>query len=156
MNKKTKVDQKAKRSKNSTGRAEKGVSPVSMRIDLFPYLSFALVLDVFCQRYKLSAAAVTSLLIIAYCRSVTLTLLCKLQYVGGNQTAYALVKNRVSVLLDKGMIVKDGYNYVLSEKCVTAMRDVLVSGERAKILQDIDKRIARSEAYRQRKAKSGV
>lgn len=142
--------------KSGKQRSEKDVKPASMRIDLLPYLVHGLVLDAFCQRYKLSAAAATSLLIIAYARSVSLTSLCKLQYVGGNATAYALVKNRVGVLIGKGMIVKEGYNYVLSEHCIAAMREVLVSGERAKILQDIDKRIARSEAYRKRKAKSSI
>lgn len=143
-------------SKNSVKRGENGVTSPSFRIDLISYLPVAIVLDVFCQRYRLTFAAAYSLLIIHYCGSVTLKLLANLQYVKGSATSYAGVKQRVAVLLGKGMIVKSGIEYSLSDKCIDAMRSVLVGGERAKILQDIDKRVARSEAYRQRKAKSGL
>lgn len=141
-----------KTSKKAVKRDEKGVFPRSLSLDLISYLPVAIVLDVFCQRHRLTFAAAYSLLIIHYCGSVTLKLLADLQYVKGSSTSYAGVKQRVSILIEKGMIVKSGVEYSLSSKCVAAMREVLVEGERAKILADIDKRITRSEAYRKRKA----
>lgn len=144
-------------SKKSTHkRSGKGVRPALMPFDLLPYAQCIIVLNRFSMLYSLSLAACVTLLIIYYSRVVTVTSLSYLQYTGGNRTAYRLCQARLAGLLEKGLVVNDGGNYSLSDKCVNMLRSVLVEGESAKILRDIDKRIERSRAYRERKVKAGL
>lgn len=128
-----------------------------MSFSLLPYAHSIIVLNRFSMLYSLSLAACVTLLIIYYSRVVTPTSLSCLQYTGGNRTSYRLCQLRLADLLAKGLVVNDGKgNYSLSDKCIGMLKGVLIGGESAKILQDIDKRISRSEAYRQRKAKGKV
>lgn len=141
-----------KTTKTTKNKPEKGVNPPPMPFNLLPYASFGIVLNRFSMLYSLSLAACITLLIIYYSRIVTVTSLSYLQYTGGNRTAYRLCQSRLALLLEKGLIVNDGKgNYSLSSKCVEMFKSVLVGGESAKILVEIDKRIARSNAYRLRK-----
>lgn len=145
-------------SKKSTHkRGGKGARPALMPFDLLPYAQCIIVLNRFSMIYSLSLAACVTLIIIYYSRSVTPSSLASLQYTGGNRTAYRLCQMRLADLLAKGLVVNDGGgNYSLSGECVNMLRSVLIEGESAKILQDIDKRIERSRAYRERKVKAGL
>lgn len=157
MKNKTKVDRNAKRSKNGSGRTVKGVSSPSIPLNLLSYIPSALCLNVFSLSNSINFAAVITLLLIGYSGTVTCTTLVYLQYGKNGRSSYRNMQARLAMLLAAGWIDNDGKgNYSLSVKAVGAMREVLVSGESAKILHDIDKRIARSEAYRQRKAKGKV
>lgn len=143
--------------KSTHTRSKKRVNPLKLTLNLLEYIPSALCLNVFALSNSLHFAAVITLLLIGYSGSVTCTTLVYLQYGKNGRSSYRNMQARLAMLLAAGWVENDGKgNYSLSVKCFDAMREVLVSGERAKILQDIDKRIARSEAYRQRKAKSGV
>lgn len=141
-----------KTTKTTKNKHEKGVDPAPVPFSLLPYVSFALIFNKFSMLYSLSLAACITLLIIYYSGSVTPSSLASLQYTGGHKTSYRLCQFRLVSLFSRGLIVNDGKgNYSLSAKCISMLKSVLIGEESAKILLEIDKRIARSNAYRMRK-----
>lgn len=158
-NKKSKqtVDQNGKQSKNSLKRAVKGVKPLSKSFDLFRFASAVIVFNSFSLGLGISHSIAVTLVLIGYSGSSTVTSLTRLQYGNSGRSSYRNMQYRLVTLLDRGLIVNDGSgNYSLSSECVDMLRSVLVEGESAKILQEIDRRISRSEAYRMRKAKNSL
>lgn len=141
---------KGKKAEKSVLRGFKGDYPRILQRDVMPYIALSIVSLPLKQAFSLSYPCLQFLLIVAYFNGTgnTITGYMKLLYGYSSKTLYVSIQQRIDTLLGKGLIERYSGKYRLSEKGVRALSSVLIEGEGAKLLLEIERKQARSEAAR--------
>lgn len=118
----------------------KGATHASIAANVLPIMPFCLSLIPLKQRYSLSSSALFLLPVIAYygARGVSPTALSKLLH--GNSDGYRSVCFRLSALRARGLVVNGGGRWRLSGEGLRALSAVVVEGEGAKFLAEVERK----------------
>lgn len=138
----------AKTSKKGGG---KGVTPTSLSVNVLPCIPFILSLLPLKHHYSLSSSVFFMLPVIASFGSVGVAPTRLSRLLHGNTNGYRSVCSRLNTLKSKGLVVNSGGKWRLSGEGVRALSSVVVEGESANFLREVERKKLRAEKLRAKK-----
>jgi hypothetical protein len=134
-------------------KVKKGGKLPSITRSVIPYIPIAIQCIAVKNAFRVTIQAAHTIIVIAYFGNsgATVSLLTCLLYGVKDGSNYRAMQARLSVLLASGYVVSVGGRYSLTDKAYKMLSAVIVEGEGAKLLLDIERRQKLAEARKAKK-----